>query len=75
MRRTKGALLGAWIFGILAFFAHGAAMTALVTDKVVFGIDFTSWLFISLSEGMLSVIAYLDSHAHRIGIWSGKPNE
>lgn len=75
MRRTKIAIIGAWIFAVFALLAHFAAMVALVTDKIVFGIDFTTWLFISISEAVISVIAYLDHFAHRGGALTGKPNE
>ncbi len=73
--RTKAAIIFAWIFGTFAFFAHLAAMVALVTDKIVFGIDFTTWLFISISEAMISVIGYLDHFAHKGGALTGKSNE
>ncbi len=73
--RTKLAILFAWIFGTFAFLAHLVAMVASVTDKSVFGIDFTTWLLISISEAMISMIGYLDHFAHRGGALTGKPNE
>lgn len=73
--RTKIAVIIAWLFGLFAFLAHFAAMIALVTDKIVFGIDLTTWLFISMSEALLAVIAYLDHFAHKGGALTGRPNE
>jgi len=73
--RAKLAIYFAWLFGVFALFAHLAAMIALVTDGIIFGVDFTSWLFISMSDALISVIAYLDHFAHKGGALTGKPNE
>lgn len=73
--RTKLAIYFAWLFAVFALLAHFAAMVALVTDGIVFGVDFPSWLFISMSEALISVIGYLDHFAHKGGALTGKPNE
>lgn len=73
--RTKIALLFAWVFTGFAVFAHIAAMVALVNGGLFLGNDSGRWLLVSVSEGVLAILGYLDAFGHRMGIATGRPNE
>lgn len=73
--RTKIALYAAWLFSTFAFLAHLIGIYSLMIKQPVFGFDFGVWLLVSISEGIIAVLAYLDAFGHRSGIATGKTFE
>ena len=73
--RTKIAIYGAWLFATFAFLCHIAAVVSLVTRQLVFGLDPSAWLLISMSAALIAIIGYLDHFAHKSGALTGHRNE
>lgn len=73
--RTKIVIYGAWLFAVLALFAHIAAVVSLLTRQLVFGLDPSAWILFSMSEALIAIIGYLDHFAHKGGALTGQRNE